>query len=250
MNFDMDKFYSQDEISAWQSIIGKDLHYHYGFFAASEDLETGLRQTVKNFYDDIETNTQILDIGCGWGGPAQMLVRDRNCSVKGITISEGQANYCKQQGLDVEILDVDTQPIQGKYDIVFSLEVLSHIRNKAEVLRKLRQCSSRLILSCNCVANHLAKENRRAFSSSMVMCTEKELYDMLVKAGWSITKKRNRRFQSLRTITLWGEQLQKVYGDSSPPQGHLADLKILVEYALESIMVWGINNPLIDIVAE
>jgi cyclopropane fatty-acyl-phospholipid synthase-like methyltransferase len=179
-----------------------------------------------------------------------MLIRDKNCSVKGITISKGQANYCKQQGLDVDILDVDTQPIQGKYDIVFSLEVLGHIRNKAEVLHKLRQCSSRLILSCNCIANHLAKESRKVFNNSMILCTEKELYDMLVKTGWNITKKRNRRFQSLRTITLWDEKLQKVYGDSSPPQGHLANLKELVEYASESIMSWSINNPLIDIVAE
>ncbi len=47
--FDLDGFYFQVSIDEWKRIIGDALHYHFGYFRGSEDLETGLRQTVKNF---------------------------------------------------------------------------------------------------------------------------------------------------------------------------------------------------------
>ncbi|MGK7905341.1 MAG: hypothetical protein AB4352_28840, partial [Hormoscilla sp.] len=50
---DLDRFYSTESITAWKQIIGEDLHYHFGYFRGSEDLETGLRQTVRNYYDYI-----------------------------------------------------------------------------------------------------------------------------------------------------------------------------------------------------
>ncbi len=73
-HFDLDKFYSSESVDEWKQIIGKDLHYHFGYFHDSEDLETGLKQTVRNFYPHITLGSRILDIGCGWGGPAKMLI--------------------------------------------------------------------------------------------------------------------------------------------------------------------------------
>ena len=249
MTIDLDHFYSQDEITKWQQIIGPDLHYHYGFFMGNEDLETGVRQSVKNFYPHIEKHSKVLDAGCGWGGPAQMLIEEQYCKVKGLTISNNQAQYCQKRGIDVSILDLETHKIPGQFDIVFSLEVLSHIRDKQKVLRKFRQCASRLILTCNCIANHLSAQNRSAFGESMWMCTEKELEDIVKQSGWSIIKKTNSRFQSLRTVALWREKFHHIYKDRTP-NGQLKELKQLVDYASQNIALWCVNNPLINIIAE
>ena len=61
--FDLDSFYSNESIEEWQQIIGNDLHYHFGYFKASEDLETGLKQTARNFFPYIEPGSKVLDIG-------------------------------------------------------------------------------------------------------------------------------------------------------------------------------------------
>ena len=248
MSFDIDQFYSQEDITIWQQIIGDDLHYHYGYFLAKEDLCTGARQTVQNFYDDIPHNSTVLDAGCGWGGPAQMLLEEQKCNVKGLTISKRQLSYCHFRGLNVALSNLEQDEISGKYDIAFMLEVLSHLRDKHGVLHKLRNCASRLILSVNCIAK-ISQKDRHSFGNSMVMCTELELEEMLKATGWRIIKKRNRRFQSLRTIYLWQERFSQIYPDNDPP-GQLFFLKNLVTQVAKNPVIWLANNPLIDIVAE
>ena len=44
----------------------------------------------------------MLDAGCGWGGPLNMLINERGMTGSGITISGLQASYCMSLGLHVE----------------------------------------------------------------------------------------------------------------------------------------------------
>jgi cyclopropane fatty-acyl-phospholipid synthase-like methyltransferase len=242
MTFDLDNFYSSESIAEWKQIIGEELHYHFGYFRAQEDLETGLRQTVRNFYPYIPLEGRILDVGCGWGGPAKMLIEERRCSVQGITLSAEQAKYCQSIGLPVRCQDVERENIKENYDVVFMLEVLSHIRDKADLLRRLRPLAPRLILSVNL-------GERTTFGDSMVLCTVSELTQYVERAGWKIQFMQDRRFQSLRTIALWKQNFDRVYGDRQPP-GQLGWLRSLVDAALQSPVSWCQSFPLIDIVAD
>ena len=83
----------------------------------------------------------------------------------------------------------------------------------------------------------------------MVLCTVSELTQYVEDAGWRIEYLKNRRFQSLRTIALWKENLDRVYGDRQPP-GQLGSLRSLVDTALRSPIKWCQSFPLIDIVAD
>ncbi|WP_089729369.1 SAM-dependent methyltransferase [Candidatus Thiosymbion oneisti] len=248
--FDLDGFYSLVSIDEWKRIIGDALHYHFGYFRGSEDLETGLRQTVKNFYPYIVPGSRILDVGCGWGGPGKMLIAERDCRVTGVTCSTAQADYCRGLGLKVlrHDLDRDTEAIPGEYDLIFSLEMISHVRNKFEHLRRLRANAPRLILSESCAADGYRGE-RATYGGSIMLCTVSELICDMEKAGWQIKVMRNRRFESLRTIALWKRNLDRVYGDREPP-GQLSYLRGLVNEALKSPVAWCHSFPLIDIVAE
>jgi cyclopropane fatty-acyl-phospholipid synthase-like methyltransferase len=249
-HFDLDDFYSSESINEWKQIIGEELHYHFGYFRGSEDLETGLKQTVRNFYPYITQGSHVLDIGCGWGGPSKMLIKERNCSVTGITSSTAQVEYCQQQGLNVWQQDLEQEPdeIYGEYDLIFSLEMISHIRNKAQLLRRLRSRASRLILSESCAADNYSGE-RTTFGGSIVLCTVSELVRDVEEAGWKIKFKQNRRFESLRTIILWKQNLDRAYGNRQPP-GQLSSLRSLVDAALPSPIKWCQSFPLIDIVAD
>ena len=249
-HFDLDKFYSSESIDEWKQIIGEELHYHFGHFHGAEDLETGLKQAVRNYYPHIAHGSHVLDVGCGWGGPANMLIKELNCSVTGITLSTTQAEYCQQLGLNVwqQDLEYTHNELPNDYDVVFSLEMISHIRDKAQLLHRLRSCAPRLILSENCVADDFPGE-RIGFGDSMLMCTVSELIHFVEAAGWKIQSVQNRRFQSLRTFVLWKQNLDRVYGERQPP-GQFDILRRHVDAALSSPMNWGHSFPLIDIIAN
>lgn len=248
MSTDLDAFYSSETVDVWKQIIGESLHYHFGYFQGNEELEVGLRQTVKNFYPHIPLGAQVLDVGCGWGGPAIMLAKERHCAVQGITISEAQVTYCQDISLDVWHCNIEQEQISGTYDVVFMLEVLSHIHNKARVLAKLRTLAPRLVISMHCVADN-SDTPRTVFGGSMELISKSEFVQALEAAGWHIKSMRNRRFQSMRTLILWKQNLERAYG-KQPLPGHLDALYKLTETALRSPHLWCRSFPLIDIVAE
>lgn len=245
---DLDAFYSEATIAEWQAIIGPNLHYHFGYFQEQKTLEDGLQDAVRRFYPWLPIGAHVLDLGCGWGGPARLLMADRNCTVQGVTISAAQAAYCRQLGLAVHHCNMETAPLDGTYDAIFMLEVLSHITDKRALLQRLRQVTPRLLLTVNCVANGYQGQ-RMAFGASMTLCSQAELVNDLEAAGWRIQFLENRRLQSLPTLLHWKQNLDQRYG-TQPPPGQLAMLRGLTDTALAAVIPWCQAFPLIDIVAE
>ena len=46
---------------------------------------------------DIKQGQKILEVGCGWGGMAFEIAKQKGCEVTGISLSKNQINYCKQK---------------------------------------------------------------------------------------------------------------------------------------------------------
>lgn len=247
---DVGAFYSDDDIALWKKVIGEDLHFHFGHFNGSEDLQTGLRQTVRKYFPDIPKGAKVLDVGCGWGGPASVLEAEHDCQVTGVTVSEAQCDHCRKAGLDVLLCDLDdlSTKLPDGFDIVFSLEMISHIRDKTGFLQRLRPCGRRLIISESCAADDYTG-SRATFGGSMYLCTVSELKDALKQAGWTLRSIGNRRPQSMRTVDLWRQNLGQVF-DGPPPPGAFAALHSLVENARADPDGWAKSFPLIDIVAD
>jgi len=116
--------------------------------------------------------------------------------------------------------------------LVFSLEMISHICNKLDYLRRLCANALRLVLSESRAADGY-RGKRVTYDDSIILCTVSKLMRDVVAAGWKIRCVRNRRLESLRTITLWKRNLDRVYGDRRPP-GQLGCLRGLVTEALKS----------------
>ena len=244
----IDLFYSREAIETWKTVLGPSLHYHFGFFLKDEDLETGQAGTVRNFYPYIPKRATVLDLGCGWSGPAMMLERELEARVLGVTASRAQAGYCRTRGLSVKVMNMEKRLPSGHFDVAFSLEALEHIQDKVGFLKRVRQCADRLVLSTGCIADP-EKQPRTSFGETISFCTPAELKAMTLEAGWSIREMRNRRFESLRTLVLWQERFKNLeaYGELD---GQLRILRSLVSNALGAPLPWAINHPLIDVVAD
>ena len=101
-----------------------------------------LEEAQKNKIDhivkklDIKKGQKILEVGCGWGGMAFEIAKQKDCEVLGISLSKNQINYCKNKakelGLDnqVNFELADYREIQGQYDRIYSVGMFEHVGKK------------------------------------------------------------------------------------------------------------------------
>jgi len=81
----------------------------------------------------IAPSHSVLEIGCGWGGFAELPAKEIGCKVTGLTISQEQFNFAKErmfkQGLNekVEIKLLDYRDEKGLYDRIASIEMFEAV---------------------------------------------------------------------------------------------------------------------------
>ncbi|MDC1212219.1 cyclopropane-fatty-acyl-phospholipid synthase family protein [Pelagibacteraceae bacterium] len=85
---------------------------------------------------DIKEGQKILEVGCGWGGMAFEIAKQKKCEVTGISLSKNQIKYCqekaKQLGLDnqVKFELIDYREAKGHYDRIYSVGMFEHVGKK------------------------------------------------------------------------------------------------------------------------
>ena len=85
---------------------------------------------------DVKQGQKILEVGCGWGGMALEIAKQKGCEVTGISLSKNQINYCKKKskelGLDnqVNFELADYREIKGEYDRIYSVGMFEHVGKK------------------------------------------------------------------------------------------------------------------------
>jgi cyclopropane-fatty-acyl-phospholipid synthase len=81
----------------------------------------------------VEPGQSVLDIGCGWGGLAFHLARDRGAKVTGVTLSEEQLTVAQERAADLELTSQvefrlqDYRDVRGTFDRVVSVGMLEHV---------------------------------------------------------------------------------------------------------------------------
>ncbi|MBD1171989.1 class I SAM-dependent methyltransferase [Pelagibacterales bacterium SAG-MED05] len=116
-------------------------HRLYSCAYWKEDTKT-LEEAQKNKINhivkklDIKQGQKILEVGCGWGGMAFEIAKQKGCEVLGISLSKNQINYCKKKarelGLDnqVNFELADYREIHGQYDRIYSVGMFEHVGKK------------------------------------------------------------------------------------------------------------------------
>ena len=137
----LDQFYG-GAIATWRRILGPELHYHAGLFETPDTdtvddaaMTQALRRAVTELYRFMPPGSSVYDIGCGWGGPLAMLVRDQNCRGLGLTISRTQFRHVASLGLPVRLGDAERTLPPGPFDCALLLELFCHIADKAAAAR-------------------------------------------------------------------------------------------------------------------
>ncbi|MBB4285262.1 SAM-dependent methyltransferase [Roseospira goensis] len=82
---------------------------------------------------DLRPGQHVLEIGCGWGGFAEIAAREFGCRVTGITLSREQLSYARARmaaaGLAdrVEIRFQDYRDVTGQFDAIASIEMFEAV---------------------------------------------------------------------------------------------------------------------------
>lgn len=81
----------------------------------------------------LKPDDRVLEIGCGWGGFAEVAARDYGCRVVCLTLSDEQAAYARKRMQDaglaekVEIRIQDYRDVEGTFDKIVSIEMFEAV---------------------------------------------------------------------------------------------------------------------------
>ena len=91
---------------AWIYLLGEDLHYG-DFAGADEPLNVATARLTQRMAEAAALcpSLEVLDVGCGIGGPAVTLARRWGCRVTGITISEVGLELARRRAEEQGIAD-------------------------------------------------------------------------------------------------------------------------------------------------
>ncbi|MDN5201925.1 class I SAM-dependent methyltransferase [Fulvivirgaceae bacterium BMA10] len=96
----------------------------------SMTLEEAQRAKHEFIADSLHINkeSKVLDMGCGWGSLVKYLTTKRKATCIGLTLSQGQAEACQKNGLNVLVQDCrNVKPADfGKFDAIASVGAFEH----------------------------------------------------------------------------------------------------------------------------
>ncbi len=129
--------------------LGKRLKYSSCFYPDGNETLDQAEEHMLALYAEraaLRDGQQILELGCGWGSlTLYMAERFPSSRILGVSNSHSQRSHilaqCQARGLtNVEVLttDVNDLQLQQRFDRVVSVEMFEHVRNYAELLRRIR----------------------------------------------------------------------------------------------------------------
>lgn len=107
----------------------------------AEDLHPWYRgrlQLVKSWGATIPSNSTGVDLGCGSGAAAQLLIREFAHNVTGFDISQYAVDASLQRGVTTFQSDVTTLPLEdASLDFAIALDVVEHIEDRYSLLTEI-----------------------------------------------------------------------------------------------------------------
>jgi cyclopropane-fatty-acyl-phospholipid synthase len=105
------------------------------FSSGDDDLEAAQEAKYRRILGQLQlgSDARVLEIGCGWGGFAEMAARDSKAHVTGLTLSQEQLAYAKARleaaGLtaSANLRLRDYRDSHGQYDAIASIEMFEAV---------------------------------------------------------------------------------------------------------------------------
>jgi cyclopropane-fatty-acyl-phospholipid synthase len=180
---------------------------------------------------DLQPGQHVLEIGCGWGGFAEIAAGEFGCRVTGLTLSREQLAYAQNRmaaaGLSerVEVRLQDYRDATGIFDAVASIEMVEAVGEAHwplffETLRDRVRPGGRVALQAIVIEPWRFPEYRvtpdfiqtHVFPGGMLP-TVPHLRDGLAKAGLTVTDTRGFGADYARTLDLWRAAFTAAWSD-------------------------------------
>jgi cyclopropane-fatty-acyl-phospholipid synthase len=119
----------------YETWLDRTMTYSSACFDQARDLEAAQLEKYRTLARRLELKPgeHVLEIGCGWGGFAEVAAQVFGARVTGLTISDEQLSYARERmnraGLarQVEIRRQDYRDVQGQFDKVASIEMFEAV---------------------------------------------------------------------------------------------------------------------------
>ena len=123
-------------------------HIHHGYYRTGrESKKEAIEELIKVLAkkSSLKSGSKVLDVGCGIGGTSIWLTENFNCEVTGITISPRQVEMAHRASVKLlkkpkfMVMDANDMVLNDTFDVVWAVEVLSHLQDHSNFFRKSRQ---------------------------------------------------------------------------------------------------------------
>jgi cyclopropane-fatty-acyl-phospholipid synthase len=200
---------------------------------------------------DLRPGMQVLEIGCGWGGFAEVAARDYGARVTGLTLSPSQLELARKRIADAGLADrvelrlQDYRDVQGQFDRIASIEMFEAVGERYwpvyfEVLNARLRPGGLAGLQTIALADHLWADYRRGadfiqrhvFPGGMLPTVGK-LHEHARAAGLEWRGDRWFGVDYAETLARWQTRFQACWPRiAASPGGFDAQFKRLWEYYL------------------
>lgn len=121
-----------DFYAAW---LDETMTYSSAIYGDGDDLAAAQRRKVRTLLDRLalKPGDHILEIGCGWGGLAEVAAAEYGARVTGITLSQEQLAYAEARIAAAGLADRvrfelrDYRDVTGQFDHVASVEMFEAV---------------------------------------------------------------------------------------------------------------------------
>lgn len=145
-------YYDSLETDRIYTMIWGGEHIHFGIYLEPDDSIVEASQRIVNMMAtllrQIGQNSQVIDLGSGYGGSARYLAKNYGCFVSCLNLSELQ-NQRNQELNQTQNLSDRIEVKQGSFeniphddrsfDIVWSQDAMIHSGNRRQVLKEIRR---------------------------------------------------------------------------------------------------------------
>ncbi|MCQ0970426.1 cyclopropane-fatty-acyl-phospholipid synthase family protein [Paracoccus sp. TK19116] len=110
--------------------LDETMTYSSALYAQGDDLAGAQRRKYDRIIDNLSgLSGRILEIGCGWGGFAERAGQRGDFNLKGLTLSQRQADYARRRlaGGEAEIALQDYRDEPGRFDHIVSIEMFEAV---------------------------------------------------------------------------------------------------------------------------
>jgi cyclopropane fatty-acyl-phospholipid synthase-like methyltransferase len=220
-NMELDRFYDENNTEDWKIVLGDMMHYHFGKYDPSM-TDNIFENAVLEICNLIDENSKILDCGCGWGGPARYIMKNKNCEVVGLTISRNQKEYI--QDFPVILANMETYRPEETYDYALFIESISHVKDFSKIVKNISPNVNSIIIK-----DYQTTKKRYNFDENWNMHFRPiyDFYKPLVDNGYKIKYYKKITGEELKknlhaTVLFWRKNIQKL-----PKEKIVGQIKLL-----------------------